>query len=129
MNLSGGPVLGFFTQFKLKPDQLIIVYDDIDLPLGTIRLKRGGGSGGHNGVKSIISSVGADFNRLRIGVGKPDCGDEDRVLRHVLGRFSKEEEILFDRVVGAAVEVIRFYIDKGLDSAMERYNRKDSVIK
>lgn len=97
MNRSGlsvGEALGFY---KIPLEQVIVFHDDIDLTLGKLRIKTGGGAGGHNGLKDIDVRVGKDYKRVRIGVGHP--GDKDQVSGHVLSRFSKEEEPLIASLV------------------------------
>jgi PTH1 family peptidyl-tRNA hydrolase len=90
MNRSGEAVQGLMTFFKIKPDDLIVLHDDLDLKLGQIKIKKGGGTGGHNGLKSIDERIGRDYWRIRMGIGRPPLGYD--VSSFVLGRFTKEEE-------------------------------------
>lgn len=92
MNLSGGPVSEIARFYKIPLERIIVVHDEIDLPLGRLRIKRGGSSGGHNGLKSLDECIGADYLRVRIGVGHP--GDKDEVSNHVLSDFAKAERPL-----------------------------------
>lgn len=115
MNTSGGPVGGLVKYFDVSPERVIIIHDDIDLPFDSVRLKLGGGHGGQNGVRSIIGAIGADFLRVRVGVGRP-AGRKD-AADHVLEGFSKaEREVLPNLVVDAADAVERIVVD-GLTKA------------
>lgn len=115
MNTSGGPVGGLVKYFDVSPERVIIIHDDIDLPFDSVRLKLGGGHGGQNGVRSIIGAIGADFLRVRVGVGRP-AGRKD-AADHVLEGFSKaEREVLPSLIVDAADAVERIVVD-GLSKA------------
>jgi len=123
MNLSGRSVISAMQFYKLKPEQLIVVHDDVDLPLGTVRLKQGGGHGGHNGLRSIMDLLGrGDFLRLRIGVGKPLHGD---VSDYVLGNFSPKEMEIVARVLDGALEQLETALDEGVPKAMSLYNSRN----
>lgn len=89
MNLSGNAVGALAQFYKIDPDRIIVLYDDVDLAPGKVRVKQGGGSGGHNGIKSIDAAIGVNYRRVRMGVGKPEHADTSS---HVLGAFSKAEE-------------------------------------
>jgi PTH1 family peptidyl-tRNA hydrolase len=89
MNDSGRAVQAAVQFFKLQPTDVIVIYDEIDLPLGKVRAKRGGGAGGHNGIRSLDAHIGNDFRRVRIGIGHP--GHKDKVTKHVLGNYAKAE--------------------------------------
>jgi PTH1 family peptidyl-tRNA hydrolase len=103
MNLSGESVQPAATFYKVKPDGLIVVHDEIELPFGVVSVRKGGGLGGHNGLRSISDRLGTrDFWRFRIGIGRPAHGS---VSAHVLGRFSPEEEPLLDRFFSSAAEL------------------------
>jgi peptidyl-tRNA hydrolase, PTH1 family len=95
MNRSGQPVAQFYTFYKIIPERLIVVHDDLDMPHGRVKLVRGGGAGGHNGIKSIVSAIGLnDFYRLKVGIGRPGQGDVHKdfsVEKYVLSNFSEEE--------------------------------------
>ncbi len=91
MNLSGESVGKAANFYKIPPEQVLVIHDDLDLPLGKLRVKQGGGHGGHNGLKSIDVHLGRDYWRLRLGIGHP--GDRERVTGHVLGNFDKSERI------------------------------------
>jgi len=89
MNLSGEPTLAAASFYKIPPEKIIVLHDELDLPLAKIRVKRGGGNGGHNGLKSIDAHLGKDYGRVRLGIGHP--GDKDMVSDYVLSDFSKTE--------------------------------------
>ncbi|MGB4756009.1 MAG: aminoacyl-tRNA hydrolase [Fervidobacterium sp.] len=114
MNLSG-------EVFKYIPhDDIIVVYDDLDLPLGRLRIRKDGSAGGHNGIKSIISYIGQDFPRIRIGIGPKPRNIE--AADYVLSDFSKAEFEILERVLETSKEVIEYIIIHGLDKAMNKYN-------
>jgi len=123
MNLSGSSVGAAFKTMRLAPEDLIVVHDDIDLPFGTIRIKAGGGHGGHNGIRNIRQVLGTgDFIRLKIGVGRPEHGD---VADYVLRPFSTDEEKSLGAVLANAVEVIESLLLKGVQSAMNEFNSRN----
>jgi len=123
MNLSGGPVRAAMEYYRLKPAGLLVAHDEIDLPPGTVRLKKGGGHGGHNGIRDVIKHCGADFMRLRLGVGHP--GEKDRVTGHVLKRASSDVEAAVERNIDDAAAVLPLLIDDGLNAAMKKLHTKD----
>jgi PTH1 family peptidyl-tRNA hydrolase len=102
MNLSGDAVLPALQFYKLQPADIVVLHDEIDLPLGRVRVKRGGGAAGHNGLRSIDDAIGQDYWRIRIGVGRPE--GEVRVRSHVLENFSAEELTDVERVIGAIAD-------------------------
>lgn len=105
MNLSGKPVRRVMDDFSVEPQYLLVIHDDIDIPLGNARLKVGGGHAGHNGVRSVIDEIGsAEFNRIRIGVGRPDDGGD--VTDHVLDEFEADEKDLFMKSLDKALELV-----------------------
>ena len=114
MNESGRAVGEALRFYKLEPPELTVIYDEIDLAFGKIRVKRGGGLAGHNGLRSINAHIGPDFRRVRVGVGHP--GDKERVHGHVLGDFSKAEMPLREKIVDAIGESVPLLIE-GEDSA------------
>lgn len=117
MNLSGQPLRGVLDYYRLDVAGLLVAHDEIDLPPGTVRLKKGGGHGGHNGVRDIIRHCGADFLRLRLGVGHP--GNKEQVTGHVLRRGSNDVEAAVQRNIDDAVAVLPVLMDKGLEAAMK----------
>jgi peptidyl-tRNA hydrolase, PTH1 family len=120
MNRSGEALAPFARYYKIVPDQILVVVDDVALPLGRLRLRGSGSDGGHNGLKSIIASLGENFMRLRIGIGSTGGGDE--MLDHVLGEFAEVETALAQTAISRAVEAIRHLAREGLTSAMNHYN-------
>jgi PTH1 family peptidyl-tRNA hydrolase len=123
MNLSGKSVKKFFDYFKSAVEDVIVVHDDLDLPFGTIRMKAGGGHGGHKGLISIIDHLGdADFNRVRLGIGKPDR--REMVESYVLSPFSAEEVNGLPQVITAATEILTEMFSSGIQAAMCKYHGK-----
>ncbi len=121
MNLSGQPVSSLLHFYKTPLSQMLVVHDDIDLPVGTIRIRPDGGSGGQRGLASIIQQLGTqDFPRLRIGVGRPPGQKE--AADYVLHNFSAFDLELIPQVLDRAVEAARVFLTDGLDKAMNQYN-------
>jgi PTH1 family peptidyl-tRNA hydrolase len=120
MNLSGPPTQRAAAFYKIAPTQTIVVHDEIDLPFGKLRVKAGGGHGGHNGLRSLIEQLGADFLRVRCGVDKPT--QKERVTGHVLGGFSKSERQELPHLVGGAADAVELIINKGVTLAMNQIN-------
>ncbi len=123
MNDSGravGPMSGWF---KIPPRRILVIYDDLDLPLARVRLRPGGSSGGHRGVQSIIDALGTqEFPRLRVGIGRPEFGDP---IDYVLNNFSREQEPIVREIYPWVEEMVRYYLDAGIVEAMNRYNGRD----
>jgi PTH1 family peptidyl-tRNA hydrolase len=125
MNLSGEPVQAAMKFFKLTPADLLVVYDELDLPFGDCRLKLGGGAAGHNGIKSLLAHAGGEgFGRLRVGIGKPRHGDASP---HVLGEFSASERAELEDVLNHAALGVHSVIDKGIANAMNAFNTRKKV--
>ena len=123
MNRSGIPIQKFASYYKIRIEDIIIVHDDMDLDLGKIKLVKGRGHGGHNGVRSIIESFGnKNCTRVRIGVGHPK--GEKQVTAHVLGGFSPDEKICIHKAVETASDACLTILDKGVTSAMNSFNSK-----
>jgi PTH1 family peptidyl-tRNA hydrolase len=122
MNLSGNAVVGLAQWYKIDPaEQLVIVYDDLDLPFGVLRLRARGSAGTHNGMRSIVGQLGAqEFPRLRIGIDKPPPGWD--TARYVLGRFTKEEEAALPTIIDRAADALELVLREGLTAAMNRVN-------
>ena len=128
MNLSGQAVAAALRDTGLRPGQVWVVHDELDLPMCRMRIRRGGSGAGHNGVLSLIQSLGTeDFVRFRIGIGKPARKSEQGGARYVLGRFSKAEAERLDTVVASVADALEVAIDSGLDRAMEKYNRSGAL--
>ncbi len=124
MNASGEAVAPFVRYYKIAPERLLVVHDDLDLPLGRLRLRRGGSAGGQKGVRSIIEQLGTDaFDRLRLGIGRPPAGWD--AAAWVLSKFTPEERPLAERVAEAAAEAVRVWRDEGIEAAQQRFNGLD----
>lgn len=120
MNLSGGPVNALLDFYKVDLDQLIVVHDELDIPYGTLRLKKGGGDNGHNGLRSLTKTLGPDYHRVRFGVGRPPgrMSVADYVLKDFSSTERKELEYLVDRTADAAETLLT----AGLERAQSSYN-------
>lgn len=121
MNRSGGPVKGLLDYYRLPADTLLVAHDEIDLPPGTARLKRGGGHGGHNGVRDVIRHCGNGFMRLRLGVGHP--GEKDKVTGYVLQRSPKAVEDAVNAAIARARDILPLLVERGADFAMNQLHR------
>ena len=121
MNLSGQAVQRAAAFYQVQPAQVIVIHDDIDLELGRVKVKAGGGHGGHNGLRSISENIGETYLRVRCGIAKPQGGKE-RVTGHVLGGFSKAEREELPFLVGGAADAVELTIDKGVTAAMNKVN-------
>jgi PTH1 family peptidyl-tRNA hydrolase len=124
MNRSGMAVQAIASYYKIAPEHMLVVHDEIDLPPGVIRIKRGGGHGGHNGLRDIIEVLGNNnFNRLRIGVGHP--GSSDQVADYVLERAPAPEETLIMQGIAAALELIPQILSGEFQKAMNKLHRSN----
>ncbi len=120
MNLSGTSVVPLLRYYGGEPDDLIVVLDDADLPLGMLRIRAAGGTGGHRGLTSVIEALGSDaFTRVRLGVGREGRGS---LADHVLGKFDEARQEKARAVVEAAADAVQCLTEKGLNEAMNRYN-------
>ena len=129
MNLSGESVSRLINKFKVSPEDLLVIHDDLDLPLGKIRLRHGGGSGGHKGIDSIISCLGnRDFYRIRVGIGRPDTVNGSlqdggtEIIDYVLSDFTPDEKKIITKVIPEVTEAILCLLNEGLTAAMNKYN-------
>jgi len=121
MNLSGGPIVGLRDFYKIERDRIVIVHDELDIPFGTLRLKLGGGDNGHNGLRSMRSSLGTgDFYRVRVGIGRPP-GRQDPA-DFVLRQFSTAERKELGMHLERAADAVETLITDGLDRAQNLYN-------
>jgi len=119
MNLSGESVQKAAAFYKIPSENIIIIYDDISLAAGKLRIRSKGSAGGHNGIKSIIENMGSDiFPRIKIGVGQP----EKSLVAYVLGRFSGEDRILVEKTFEASIKAVEVIIEKGITEAMNDFN-------
>lgn len=122
MNLSGNAVLNLIKDYKLSPQEILVVYDDLDLPLGTVKLRKSGSSGGHRGIKSIIEKIRTEeFPRLRVGIGRPERKEE--VPDYVLSPFSSSEKLVVERVIAHCSECILSVLKYGIDRSMNICNK------
>ncbi len=122
MNLSGESLREVVQYYDIEPEELMVVYDDVDIPMGSIRLRKKGSAGSHNGMKSIIYQLQFDdFPRLRMGIGTEKKGD---MIDFVLTGFSKDEAAKIREAVGTAVSALECWIERGVDIAMNEYNPK-----
>ena len=122
MNLSGRAVMQALQFYKLPLSQLIVVHDELDLPFGSVRLKQGGGHGGHNGLRSIMEQLGkGDFIRMRIGIGRPPHGD---TVNYVLANIPPEQMETLPLVLDGGLDMLEMMLDEGLPKAMSLYNNR-----
>lgn len=126
MNNSGMAIRAVTDWYKLPPSSLLVIYDDMDLPLGKLRLRLSGSAGGHNGMKSAIAHLGTqNFPRLRIGIGKQDTIKNDSsTISYVLGRFSSAENQIVSEVLQLVLEALELAVKQGIEKAMNRYNNR-----
>jgi PTH1 family peptidyl-tRNA hydrolase len=126
MNLSGKAVALFARRNQISPEEILVISDDLDLPLGRVRLRSGGSDGGHNGLKSIIAELGsASFKRLRIGIGHQDSGT---TADHVVGSFTANESQLLSEVLEKSAEAVNCVLSAGMTCAMNKYNAKPQQV-
>jgi PTH1 family peptidyl-tRNA hydrolase len=121
MNLSGTPVRLISSWYRTPPSDVLVIVDEMDLPFGTLRMRPFGGHGGHNGLRSIIATIGDRFPRIRVGVGRPHNANGDAV-EHVLGGFSAEEQERLAAVVAAAAAGAILWLEEGIERAMQFIN-------
>lgn len=122
MNESGTAVGKVAAYFRVPPGRILVINDDADLPLGEIRMRPGGGTGGHHGLESIEAHLGTrDYPRLRIGIGRQDDGVR-QITRHVLGRMSDTETKLFEQVLDRAADQAECWVEAGIQRAMNQFN-------
>jgi PTH1 family peptidyl-tRNA hydrolase len=125
MNQSGPVVRGLVTELGIPSHDLIVIHDDVDLPVGRLRIKRLGGSGGHNGIRSIQTALASqEFCRLKIGVGRPTAGED--TVDYVLSPFHKDEREVVDRALDHAVMALESCLLEGIEKAMNRFNIRDT---
>ena len=129
MNSSGQSVSRLIQRFNVNLDDLLVICDDLDLPLGKIRIRHGGGSGGHKGIESIITELESeDFSRLRVGIGRPSVAEssteisEADIIAYVLNDFTPDEKKTISKVIPKVSEAILCFLTEGLTAAMNKYN-------
>jgi peptidyl-tRNA hydrolase, PTH1 family len=122
MNLSGRSVAEAVRFHKLSSSDVIVIHDDIDIPFGRVKLKNGGGHGGHNGLRSLLAELGnGDFTRIRVGIGRPGCGE---VVDYVLSSFDRMEMDGLMTILDGAVDMLENLLAEGLNSAMNLHNNR-----
>lgn len=121
MNLSGESLRAVMDYYKVDIEDMIVIYDDIDLPAGTVRIRKKGSAGTHNGMRSIVQHLGTDFPRIRMGIGNERKGD---LVDFVLGGFSKEDKEVLEPAIERAALSVEMYVDEGIEKAMNKYNIK-----
>ena len=127
VNLSGESVACLVHKHSIPLSDLLVIYDDLDLPLGKIRLRQNGGSGGYKGMNSIISALRSeDFPRIRVGIGRPQGEEqaisEDAIVNYVLSDFSRQEEAAIKPVIANVAEAIDYFLSQGIEAAMSKFN-------
>ena len=127
MNRSGESIGAVTSWYKLPPESVLIIYDEMDLPLGRVRLRLSGSAGGHNGMKSAIAHLNTqNFPRLRIGIGKPTEADNPDSISHVLGKFSPTEASLASKVLNLVMDAVEMSQKQGVEKAMSLYNSRNA---
>ncbi|WKZ56921.1 MAG: aminoacyl-tRNA hydrolase [Bdellovibrionota bacterium] len=121
MNRSGEPLRELLHYRNILTSSLLVVHDDVDLPMGVLRIKFDGGTGGHNGLNSIVQTLGSDFYRIRLGVGRPTDASEMR--NWVLGRWSPDEKVIKDAMLQRAREALHELLESGLTAAQNKFHR------
>ena len=126
MNLSGRAVAPLIQQLMIPLDDMVVIYDDLDLPLGRIRIREKGSAGGHRGIQSIIDSLSSqDFPRIRVGLGRPpEVRSEDEVAAYVLNEFTSNEQPLVTEAVTRVAEALEVLLSRGIAEAMNQFNQK-----
>ncbi len=123
MNLSGKSIAAVSSFYKIPLENILVIHDDIDLPFGALKLKRGGGNGGHNGLKSIDNLLGKEYNRLRLGIGKPP--KKEMVPSYVLSDFNNKEQEVLDKFIEYAANVALKFFHEPLSKLQSLYSKKD----
>jgi PTH1 family peptidyl-tRNA hydrolase len=126
MNRSGLSIRQLSDFYKIKPEDILVAHDELDLPVGTVRLKQGGGHGGHNGLRDTIAHIGETFWRMRLGIGHP--GNKAEVIDYVLTRAPRAEEDLILDAVGTGVDCIPLLLEQGAERAMTRLHSRAGKI-
>jgi PTH1 family peptidyl-tRNA hydrolase len=125
MNLSGGPIAGLARYYRIEPSGLLVVTDDVNLPLGRLRIRANGSEGGHNGLRSVAAALGTtEYARLRIGVGRGDLRRD--LADHVLAKFEPDEQPGIEGAIGRAADAVETWIDRGAEEAMNLFNRAEA---
>lgn len=121
MNKSGEAVFSLMQYYKISISNILVVHDDLDIPLGNLKFVREGGSGGHKGIKSVIERLGSNaFPRLKLGIGRPE--KEISVEKYVLSSFNKEEKKSLERLLDVACDGLTYFLEQGIEAAMNQFN-------
>lgn len=120
MNLVGDAVGPLALYYRIPPERVLVVYDELDLPFGSIRLRPGGGAGGHNGMRSLIHHLGPDFPRLRLGIGRPP--GQMPAAAYVLQDFGRDDLPLLNDILDEAIRAVLTFLNEGIEMAMSRHN-------
>ena len=127
MNRSGQSIRAVIDWYRIEPKSVLVIYDEMDLDVGRLRLRLSGSAGGHNGMKSIISHLNTkDFPRLRIGIGK--SGGKKHTVGHVLGKFAPEEKPIINEVLELSTRAVEYSLKEGVEKAMSLYNSKQVTV-
>ena len=125
MNLSGDSVAQALRYLPVEPHELVVIFDEMDIPSGRLRLRKSGGHGGHTGLRSIIERIGSqDFPRIRVGIGRPPDGHEP--TGHLLSKVRADERARYDATIDLAVDALDCILEKGFEAAMNRFNRAEA---
>ncbi len=122
MNRSGQSIARLAHFYKINPEQILLVHDELDLPPGSVKLKKSGGHGGHNGLRDMIAQLGKNFYRLRLGIGHP--GSKEQVVGFVLGKTPKSEQLLIDSAIDKAIDSIELIVQGDMQKAMNQLHSK-----
>ncbi len=123
VNISGRVVGCLVEKYDVPLSNLLVIYDDLDLPLGKVRIRQKGSAGGHKGMRSIISTLGSeDFPRIRVGIGRPAQDDEDAIVGYVLGDFTTQEKEVIRSAIITVAEAIDCFLAEGIEAAMDKFN-------
>ena len=125
MNRSGQPVRSLVGYFKAEPTDVVVVHDDLDLPFGRVQLKRGGGHGGHNGLRDLNKHVGSDYIRIRMGVGRPPEGWD--TADYVLGKWNPKEKAEIESILDRGADAVEAVLRDGIDAAMNVFNTRKNA--
>lgn len=119
MNLSGESIKEIVDFYKIENNNIIVIYDDMDIDLGIIKIRKKGNPGSHNGMKSVVKYLGTEFPRIRVGIGKPD---DDDFIKYVIGPIPEEEKEILDKSTSLAKDAAIAIIKQGVDNAMNKFN-------